>query len=52
MLRKGVEFTVVQTANPHGWKWSFQLEGRRPKTGPVPRCGYHLIGFHLGHQAA
>jgi hypothetical protein len=28
MKYKDVEFTVVQTANPTGWKWTVQLDGR------------------------
>jgi hypothetical protein len=27
MKYKDVEFTVVQTANPTGWKWAVQLDG-------------------------
>jgi hypothetical protein len=33
MEHRGVEYTVVQTINPYGWKWSFQREGRTPKIG-------------------
>jgi hypothetical protein len=33
MEHRGVEYTVVQTINPYGWKWSFQREGRVPKIG-------------------
>jgi hypothetical protein len=33
MQYQGIEYTIVQTANPSGWKWSFEREGRRPKTG-------------------
>jgi hypothetical protein len=33
MEHRGVEYTVVQTINPYGWKWSFQREGRAPKIG-------------------
>jgi hypothetical protein len=33
MEHQGVEYTVVQTINPFGWKWSFEREGRLPKTG-------------------
>lgn len=33
MDHQGIEFTVVQTINPFGWKWSFEREGRTPKTG-------------------
>jgi hypothetical protein len=33
MEHKGIQYGVVQTANPSGWKWSFQIEGRQPKTG-------------------
>lgn len=33
MDHHGIEYTVVQTINPFGWKWSFEREGRAPKTG-------------------
>jgi hypothetical protein len=33
MQHNGVEFEVVQTASPTGWKWSFQIPGKRIKTG-------------------
>jgi hypothetical protein len=33
MQHRGVEYEVVQTASPTGWKWSFQIPGKRIKTG-------------------
>ena len=33
MQHKGVEYEVVQTANPTGWKWSFKIPGKGIKTG-------------------
>ncbi|WP_143198865.1 hypothetical protein [Bradyrhizobium sp. NAS80.1] len=33
MQYQGIEYTIVQTANPFGWKWSFEREGLPPKTG-------------------
>ena len=33
MEHRDIEYTVVQTINPFGWKWSFEREGRKPKTG-------------------
>jgi hypothetical protein len=33
MQYQGIEYTIVQTANASGWKWSFEREGRPPKTG-------------------
>ena len=32
MEHHGVKYTVVQTINPPGWKWSFEREGRSPRT--------------------
>ena len=29
----GIEYSVVQTINPFGWKWSFEREGKSAKTG-------------------
>ncbi|MBR0706279.1 MULTISPECIES: hypothetical protein [Bradyrhizobium] len=33
MEHQGIEYTVVQTINPPGWKWSFERDGRSPRTG-------------------
>jgi hypothetical protein len=33
MEYKGFKYTVVQTANPTGWKWTVWLDERRTKTG-------------------
>jgi hypothetical protein len=33
MEHDGIEYMVVQTINPRGWKWSFEREGKKPKTG-------------------
>ena len=30
---KGIEYHVVQTSNPTGWKWTVEMEGRRPRVG-------------------
>jgi hypothetical protein len=33
MEYRGIEYQVVQTANPTGWKWTVSMEGRQPRTG-------------------
>ena len=33
MEYKGIEYQVVQTANPTGWKWTVSMDGRQPRTG-------------------
>jgi hypothetical protein len=33
MEHQGVEYTIVQTINPFGWKWSFERGERTRKTG-------------------
>ena len=33
MEHKGVEYSVVQTTSPVGWRWIVYLPGRPPKTG-------------------
>jgi hypothetical protein len=33
MEHQGIEYTVVQTINPPGWKWSFERAGRSSRTG-------------------
>ena len=30
---KGIEYSVLQTANPMGWKWTVFLDGIRTRTG-------------------
>jgi hypothetical protein len=40
MEHKGIEYQVVQTANPTGWKWTVQLPDGRIKTG---------VSFSRGH---
>ena len=36
MEYKGVEYSVVQTANPTGWKWIVRVDERRRKIGTAP----------------
>jgi len=33
MEYRGVEFTVLQTLSPKGWKWTIELPGHKPKSG-------------------
>jgi hypothetical protein len=33
MEHKGIEFKVVQTASPTGWKWTIQLNAERARSG-------------------
>jgi hypothetical protein len=33
MQYRGMEYGVVQTASPTGWKWTVQLDQNRTKTG-------------------
>jgi hypothetical protein len=33
MQYKGIEYQVVQTANPTGWKWTAQLDVTRTRSG-------------------
>jgi len=33
MEYKGTEYSVVQTANPGGWKWTVFLDASRTRTG-------------------
>jgi hypothetical protein len=30
---KGIEYSIVQTANPTGWKWTVFLDATRTRTG-------------------
>ena len=33
MEHNGIPFSVVQTANPTGWKWTIHIPGKRQKSG-------------------
>jgi hypothetical protein len=33
MIYKGIEYQVIQTANPSGWKWIVFLDETRTRTG-------------------
>jgi hypothetical protein len=33
MEHNGIAYSVVQTANPTGWKWTIYMPGKRPKSG-------------------
>jgi hypothetical protein len=33
MIYKGIEYQVIQTANPAGWKWIVFLDETRTRTG-------------------
>ena len=33
MRHRDIEYEVVQTVSPTGWKWTFQIEGQQMKTG-------------------
>jgi hypothetical protein len=35
MEHRGVEFTVVQTANPRGWRWTVEISGEKPRSSAV-----------------
>jgi hypothetical protein len=32
-MDRGIQYTVVQTANPTGWKWTVSIDAKRTKTG-------------------
>jgi len=36
MEYNGLEYSVVQTSNPTGWKWIVRLDDGRTKTGTAP----------------
>ena len=36
MNYKGIEYQIVQTSNPTGWKWTFQPDANRTRTGTAP----------------
>jgi hypothetical protein len=40
MEYRGIQYTVVQTANPTGWKWTVSIDAKRTKTG----TGFNRLG--------
>jgi len=36
MEHKGLEYSIVQTSSPTGWKWTVRLDDGRTKTGTAP----------------
>jgi hypothetical protein len=40
MEYRGIEYTVVQTANPTGWKWTVNTDAKHTKTG----TGFSRVG--------
>src|SRR5689334_19001143 len=53
MDHHGIEYTVVQTINPIGWKWSFEREGKSAKAGVAFRSeaiAKRSRSIHLGQQ--
>jgi hypothetical protein len=36
MEHRDIQFSVVQTANPVGWKWTVQLDATRTRSGVSP----------------
>jgi hypothetical protein len=54
---KGIEYQVVQTASPTGWKWTVQLSEGRVKTGVTFSkgraifCAINAIELHQHKKA-
>lgn len=46
MDHRGIEFSVVQSANPFGWVWTVHLPGDREKTG---RSRSRLLAVERAH---
>jgi hypothetical protein len=47
MEYRGVEFTVVQTANPTGWKWTVHLGDGKEKNG---ECDTRAAGIRFAQR--
>jgi len=48
MRHRDIEYEVVQTVSPTGWKWTFQIEGQQMKTG---KAGSRAIAMVLAQAA-
>jgi len=36
MEHKGLQYSIVQTSSPTGWKWTVRLDDGRTRTGMAP----------------
>jgi hypothetical protein len=48
MEHKGIQYQVVQTANPTGFRWTVQLDEKRTRTGVARAKGtaiFHAVSF-------
>jgi hypothetical protein len=43
MEYKGIEYQVVQTASPTGWRWTVHLDDGQTKTGMSPTEQYAIF---------
>jgi hypothetical protein len=43
MQHKGIQYQVVETANPSGWKWTVQLGEGQTKTGVSCSRGHAIF---------
>jgi hypothetical protein len=43
MEHKGIQYQVVQTASPTGWKWTIQLADGRTRTGTSFSRGHAIF---------
>jgi hypothetical protein len=52
MEYKGITYTVVQTANPTGWKWSFRIPGKPIKSGTASSRAIAIVRAHTAIDQA
>jgi hypothetical protein len=48
MEHKGIQYQVVQTANPTGFRWTVQLDENKTRTGVARAKGtaiFHAVSF-------
>jgi hypothetical protein len=43
MERQSIEYSVVQTTSPVGWRWIIYLPGRPRKTGPARTGKFRFV---------
>jgi hypothetical protein len=48
MNYRGIDFTVVQTSSPTGWKWTVPCESGRDKTGI---CQSRMVATRMAEYA-
>jgi len=52
MEHKGLQYSIVQTSSPTGWKWTVRLDDGRTRTGIAPNRAVAILLAELRIEKA